>query len=234
MIETVAKKDLDRILVKKNAKMQQIIDWYLKNQDTLESGSFFIPFSGAYLVFEEEQLGLAFRVHSPSEVYMTLYVLKTSDWVVSFCYDPMKDIITEKQWTKSLPEKRQLLLKILLDSYDRTCEKNAFKFRVLMFYAVYYKQEIPVDETKRKRLNRHSKRTIQHTLQETPLVRNTYVLDPKQESLKAPIQKEKKHSYRKPEHEVKVRGYRRANGTWVKPYSRYKDKGSNGPKTYKT
>ena len=39
-MQEALKSALDRIIVKDNARMEQIIDWYIKNQEYLESQPF--------------------------------------------------------------------------------------------------------------------------------------------------------------------------------------------------
>lgn len=225
---------LDRIIVKDNARMQQIIDWYLANRDYLESQPFVMPFIQGLVCLQEEMLEFSFEAFSESEVLFKIYGVPHGKDVllVAFTYDPVKDIITETRWPNNIPPSRLETMKGIMAA-DKTCKKEAFKYRVLMFYSAYYKNEVIVDTKQEKRLDKHTRKALKRKGQKIPLVRNTYVLDPNAESLKKPADPDKKRHYEKPDHEVKVKGYRRKNGTWVAPYSRYKDKGNGGPKTYK-
>ena len=234
-MQEAKKEALDRIIVKDNDRMQQIIDWYVANQDYLESQPFRMPFRQGLICLKGEDIELSFEAYSETDVLFKIYMVPDDKDVLicAFRYDPEKDIITEIRYPKNIPPSRLNIMKKIL-SADRTCQKEAFKYRVIMFYAAYYTNEIVMDKKQEKRLNKHTRKSLRKKgIGKIPLVRNTYVLSPEAESLKRPADPNRKRHYEKPDHEVQVKGYRRKNGTWVKPYSRYKDKGSGGPKIYK-
>ena len=229
-----AKKEaLDKIIVKDNARMQQIIDWYLANQNYLEAQPFVMPFRQGLVCLKEENLEFSFEAFSDTDVLFKIYGMPDGKDVllVAFRYNPEKDIITETRWPNIMPGRLAFMKGIM--AADNTCKKEAFKYRVLMYYAAYYKNEVVVDKKQEKRLDKHTRNTLKKKGTKIPLVRNTYILEPNAESLKKPADPEKKRHYEKPDHEVTVRGYVRKNGTVVAPYSRYKDKGKSEPKTYK-
>lgn len=232
-MQQAMKSALDRIVVKTNARMSELIDWYMANKEYLESQPFQRPFLQGLVCLEEENIDFSFESHSDSEVLIKIYPARKEVIMVAFRYDFESDVITGREWDKRLPENKRRMLEII-EMQDKTCKKEAFKYRVLMYYAAYYRNEVVVDEKSAKRMDKHTRRSLKKKgTGPVPLVRNTYVVMPKEESLKKPANPEKKRHYEKPDHEVKVRGYRRKNGTWVAPYSRYKDKGEDGPKTYK-
>lgn len=233
---TEAKKDaLDRIIVKDNKRMQQIIEWYLANQEYLEAQPFRMPFLQGLICLKEERVEFSFEAFSATDVLIKIYMVPFGKDVLicAFKYNPEEDRILEVRWPGSIPPARLDSMKRLV-AQDKTCEKEAFKYRVLMYYASYYENEVILDEAQQKRLDKHSRKTLKKKgVTKIPLVRNTYVLSPEAASLKKPADPGKKRSYEKPDHEVKVKGYRRKNGTWVAPYTRYKDKESGKPKIYK-
>lgn len=232
-MQEAMKNALDRIIVKNNARMQQIIDWYLANQDYLESQPFRMPFRQALVCLQEESIEFSFEALSDTEVLMKVYLVPDGRevFMCAFKYDTERDIITEKRWPK-LAEGPLTMLKAM-EVTDKTTKKQAFKYRVLMYYAAYYHNEVVVDVKQEKRLDKHSRASLKKKGMKIPLVRNTYILEPTEDSLKKPADPDKKRNYTKPDHEVAVRGYRRKNGTWVNGYSKYKDKSKGDPKTYK-
>lgn len=231
-----AKKEaLDRIIVKDNARMTQLINWYIANQEYLESQPFRMPFRQGLVCLKGEDIEFSFEAYSETDVLFKLYMVPDNKDVLicAFKYNPEEDRIVEVRWPNNIPPSRLNVLRNILTA-DKTCNKEAFKYRVLMFYAAYYKNEVVVDKKQEKRLDKQTRKSLRKKgISKIPLVRNTYVFEPTEETLKKPADPNKKRHYEKPDHEVKVRGYRRKNGTWVAPYSRYKDKAGNGPKTYK-
>lgn len=231
-----AKKDaLDRIVVKDNKRMQQIIEWYLANQEYLEAQPFRMPFLQGLICLMEESIEFSFEAFSDTDVLIKIYMVpsKKDVLVCAFKYNPEEDRILEVRWPGNIPPSRLNVMKRIM-AQDKTCEKEAFKYRVLMYYASYYENEVVMDKALEKRLDKHSRKTLKKKgVTKIPLVRNTYVLNPETASLKKPVDPGKKRPYEKPDHEVKVKGYRRKNGTWVAPYTRYKDKESGKPKIYK-
>lgn len=234
-MQEAKKEALDRIVVKDNKLMKQIIDWYIKNQDYIEKQPFFIPFKQALVCLKEENIEFSFEVIASNEILFKIYMMPGDKDVLicAFTYDPEKDQITERRFPSNIPPARLNTMRIVLDN-DKTCQKEAFKFRVLMYYAVFYENDVEIDPKQEKRLDKHIRKTLKKKGGgPIPLVRNTYVVKVDSENLKRPADPDKKRHYEKPNHEIRVRGYRRKNGTWVAPYSRYKDKNSDGPKTYK-
>ena len=234
-MKVVTKDTLDRIIVKDNARMQQIIDWYFENQEYLESQPFKMPFKQGLICLKEENIEFSFETISETDVRMKIYMEPDGKdvFMCEFRYNPVEDIITEKIWPTNLPLLRLNMLKILEVS-DTTCKKEAFKYRVLMYYAVYYTNEVVVDKKAEKPLDKCTRKVMKRKSKgPVPLVRNTYVLEPNADSLKKPMNPDKTRHYEKPDHEVTVKGYHRKNGTWVESYTRYKDKSKGSPKTYK-
>lgn len=235
-MKEVSKHALDHIIVKSNARMKQIIDWYIANQDYLESQPFVMPFKQGLVCLEEEDIDFSFETISDSNVLIKIYPGRKNVHLLAFNYDPIKDVIRKKDWASKSNIQLTELLKTI-EAIDKTSKKEAFKYRVLMYFAAYYKNEIVVDKSAEIKLDKRTRKALKRkNTGPIPLVRNTYILEPSDESLKKPakpVNQENKRHYEKPDHEVKVRGYRRKNGTWVEPYSRYKDKNDGEPKMYK-
>lgn len=241
-MKEIPKDALDRIIVKDNARMGQIIDWYKENMAYLEAQPFKMPFPSGLVCLKEENIEFSFQAWTGHQVLIKVYVISDqkehqgqSIGVCAFLYDTEEDVIIETRYPKGLPEKRLAILKMMLAT-DQTCTKEAFKFRVLMFYAVYYENEVVVDKAQEKPHTRAMKRAIKRAGNPNipvPLVRSTYVINPEAKTPKKIGNSGEKRSYQKPDHEVKVKGYRRRNGTWVEPYVRYKDRAPGTPKTYK-
>lgn len=231
-MQEALKSALDRIIVKDNARMEQIIDWYIKNQEYLESQPFVMPFRQGLICLQEEQIDFSFEAYSDNDVLIKIYPLQKETVMMAFRYDFVNDVILETRWSKNIPPEKLKYLK-MIEQFDKTSKKEAFKYRVLMYYAAYYKNEVVVDKKAEKRMDKHTRNSLKKKGCPIPLIRNTYIFEPDNESLKKPMNPDKKRDYTKPNHEVTVRGYRRKNGTWVEPYTRYKDKTPSGPKTYK-
>ena len=51
----------DRIIVKSNARMQMVLDWYYKNRDWLDKAEFHAPMESGIIELREEQIEVTFE-----------------------------------------------------------------------------------------------------------------------------------------------------------------------------
>lgn len=230
----VKKQDLDRIIVKKNDRMQEIIDWFWSNKDWIFEEGFHAPMDRGLIVLEEDNIDVGFDVRMDGKVDLYLYLRKMDHPFIKWTYDPETMEMNDYQALDNLPKaKRELLNAFLI--VDRTDEKVAIRFHSLMAFAVYYEEIIEVDKKQEVVRTKHEAKLLRKPGRPLPLTKKTYVV---RDFDASDIHKhgEKRH-YTKPDHEVPVRGYcrkgRNGKTVWVKPFSRYKNQGKgNGRKEY--
>lgn len=118
---------------------------------------------------------------------------------------------------------------------DRTDFKESIKYHSLMLFSAYYKEIVIVDQSQSKpRTKKEAKKLRRSSNSPLPLIRKTYVIEEfEKRNLRLPGAKK---GYTKPNREVAVKGFYRTskNGkrSWVKPFTRYKDKGNKTVKEY--
>ena len=92
-MQEALKSALDRIIIKDNARMEQIIDWYIKNQEYLESQPFVMPFRQGLICLQEEQIDFSFEAYSDNDVLIKIYPLQKETVMMAFRYDFVNDVI---------------------------------------------------------------------------------------------------------------------------------------------
>ena len=221
------KDELDRIIVKTNARMTEIIQWFQDNEDWLKREDFRSPMDSGLIIMEEENLDISFEMRPDGRVNMGVYPAHLAIPVMTWVYDPLTGERTNHDYvSKDLSNQDALKLLCL---FDRTDWKESIKFHALMMFATYYEEIIELDEKQSiRRTRRNAKKLRKNPKQPLSLVKKTYVIKDF-----TPDQLHKygeKRRYTKPDHEVQVRGYYRRTKTgkkvWIKPFSRYKDNGS--------
>lgn len=195
------RKTADRIIVKSNARMKMVLDWYYENKHWLDREPFLAPMESGVVELCEEQIEFTFE---------------NTRGVVE---------IANRRVAPELVEPKRLALDLVL-RYDKTPEKEALKYHALMLFMTYYREVVEVEQrvehrpAKAKKKGRKARRV-------QPLIRRFYTLaEFDADALPKPEQAKRK--YTKPEHEVNVRGhlrrYKSGKAVWVKPSVRYKGK----------
>lgn len=229
------KEDCDRIIVETNAKMEKVIQWYLANQEWLDKEEFHAPMESGLIVLQEESIEVTFETKSDTAVEIAVYPQGVDRPAVTFDYNPKEQSYSNYRYPQHLSEGRRRILALTM-KYDRTDYKESIKYHSLMMFAVHYTDIVKVDESQSKaRTKKEVKRLRRSTNRPVPLVRKTYMIDDFQsEKLRLPGEK---RGYTKPEHEVSVKGFFRTskNGkrSWIKPHTRYRNKGNKKGKDYK-
>jgi len=226
----VNKKDCDRIVVESNAKMEKVIQWYLANQNWLDAEEFRAPLEYGCIELREEGLEVVFQSISDTTVQIEVYTLGLPIPTFSFEYYPDDRKSGNIEYPPHLSELNRQNLEFLL-RIDNTVFKESIKYHSLMMFAAYYEEIVVADESKTKQRNkREIRRLKRNTRGPVSLARRVYVVSDFAESdlRRLPGQK---RSYTKPTHEVGVKGHfrtlRSGKKVWVKPCTKYKDKGDS-------
>ena len=200
---------MDRIIVRTNADMQRVIDW----AEELTGMAVALPFPEGEIEFQEEELLLKFTDEGAPFVGFEMWTHGKK--IVTWLSDLSSGDITEMH-VSGEGENRVGLCMVLAS--DNTVAKCVRKFRSLMLFSAYYREDIERTKTvsrtdgnrkpgkKGKRSNRR------------PLIVRRYTVGAEMLS-ELPAPKKEWHGYRE---SFGVRGhYRRyQNGkvVWVRPY----------------
>lgn len=229
------KDDYDRIIVETNDKMSQIIDWWQKNRKWLGEEEFHAPMESGLIVMQEEGIDIGFESRADGLVTISVYPAHIEEAAMQFELNPVTTEVTGHRFPAKLRHQKEKLLKIVFEA-DHTDVKESVKYIALMQFAAHYEEIVQADERQDVRRSRHdAKKLRKNPKQPLKLVKRTYVI---KEFDIADLHKfGEKRAYTKPDHEVSVRGFYRTTKTgkrvWVKPFSRYKEKGGRKPKEYK-
>lgn len=225
---------LDRIIINSNAKMEKIIRWYLNNQTWIDKEEFHAPLERGLVILEEEGIEFTFE-NKGSVVELAIYPNAQNIAMMTYDYNPISKTFNNYRFPAHLTKERRQMLEAVA-KIDRTDYKEAIKYHALMVFAVYYQQIVEVDKSRDVKLTKHEAKLIRKSSkQPLSLVRKTYVT--KEFSEKELTAHGEKRHYTKPEREVQVRGFFRKNQkgkvSWVRPFSRYKDKGNKNINEYR-
>ena len=201
------RKTADRIIVKSNARMKLVLDWYYENKHWLDREPLLAPMESGVVELCEEQIEFTFE-NTRGVVEIAIYPTVQPNIPASIIFDyiPEQMDIANRRVAPGLSEPKQLALDLVL-RYDKTPEKEALKYHALMLFMAYYREVVEVEQrvehrtAKAKKKGRKARRV-------QPLIRRFYTLaefDP--DALPKPEQAKRK--YTKPEHEVNVRGHLR-------------------------
>ena len=225
------RKSADRIIVKSNARMSMVLNWYYKNRDWLDKAEFHAPMDAGVIELQEEKIEMTFEAKGGVvEIAIYTAVKPYLPAVVTFDYDPNTWIANNYRIAPNLPKERRDLLRMVMMA-DKTDMKEALKYHTLMLFMAYYREVVTVED-KGVRSRHEAKKIQRDKTKPLPLIRKQYVIEEFDEKkLRLPGQKRK---YTEPEHEVKVRGfyrhYKSGKVVWIEPFSKYKEKGSKGKK----
>lgn len=220
------RKTADRIIVKSNARMKMVLDWYYENKHWLDREPFLAPMESGVVELCEEQIEFTFE-NTRGVVEIAIYPTVQPNIPASIIFDyiPEQMDIANRRVAPELPEPKRLALDLVL-RYDKTPEKEARKYHALMLFMAYYREEVKVEQRIERRPAKHKKKKRTAQVRQ-PLIRRIYtVTDFDSTALVKPEQA--KRGYTKPDHEVNVRGhlrrYKSGKVVWVKPSVKYKGK----------
>ena len=222
----VNRKTADRIIVKSNARMKMVLDWYYENKHWLDREPFLAPMESGVVELCEEQIEFTFE-NTRGVVEIAIYPTVQPNIPASIIFDyiPEQMDIANRRVAPELVEPKRLALDLVL-RYDKTPEKEARKYHALMLFMAYYREEVKVEQRIERRPVKHKKKKRTAQVRQ-PLIRRIYtVTDFDSTALVKPEQA--KRGYTKPDHEVNVRGhlrrYKSGKVVWVKPSVKYKGK----------
>lgn len=220
------RKSADRIIVTSNDRMKMVLDWYYENKDWLSKEEFHAPLDAGVIELQEEEIEMTFETKG-SIVEIAIYPAAKPNLpaVVTFDYNPQTWIANNYRIAPHLPKERRDVLRIVL-MQDKTDMKEAIKYHVLMLFMAYYREIVTVED-RGIRTKHEAKKLQKDRTKPLPLIRKAYVIEEFDgKTLRLPGQKRK---YTEPEHEVNVRGfwrhYKSGKVVWIKPFSKYKEKG---------
>lgn len=204
---------MDRIIVKTLADMQRVIDW----AEELRGMAIELPFSEGEIVFEEELVHLKFRDEGDGIVYFELYIgdidVKVAEWRSNLNTGDMPELHICGDGSK------KMAMGLILAG-DDTIGKCVRKFRALMLFSAYYREDIQRTRTV-SRVNvggsKKGKRTGK--VQRKLTIRRYEISEDMLTELPAP--KKEWHGYRE---SFGVRGhyrrYKSGKVVWVRPYTK--------------
>ena len=209
---------MDRIIVKANADMQRVIDWAAE----LTGEAMALPFPEGEIEFQEEGVLLKFREESSPWVEFELFGMR-SDGVYVKIVDFRGDVEAVKVADvriAAVGEQAKVVRALLLA--DGTPIKGIRKFRALMLFAAYYREDL--ERTKvtgggtkgvsEKRMNRRARRRLG--------IRRYTVSAEMLSELPEPKDKREWRGYKE---SFGVRGhyrqYKSGKRVWVRPYTKH-------------
>lgn len=220
----------DRIEVESNAKMDQIIQWYLSNKEWLDDIEFRYPIPTAVIEFKEELISLSYE---PEGSCVRMYLYMKGVYVCNFSYNPQTKESSKPIFAPGLSnEKRRSALMILM--MDNTLYKCSLKFHSLMCFAAHFRNYVEVSGQREKSVTKKQRKQIKRSGGAIPLI-STYRIDnrPMPEDAKP----KEKRQYTKPTEQVSVKGFWRTlksgKKVWVRPFTKYNDNSDKKNKTYK-
>ena len=127
----------DRIIVKSNARMKLVIDWYYENKHWLDREGFLAPMESGVVELQEEQIEFTFE-NKNGGVEIAVFSMEKPflPAVITFQYDPKTQEISEHRFADHLSEERKVALEFVL-GFDRTDWKEATKYHALMLFMAY-------------------------------------------------------------------------------------------------
>lgn len=127
---------MDKIIIGSNTDMQRVIDW----SEKLSGMAIELPFAEAEIEFQDELITLRFRDEGSPVVFFEAFMGEQSVKVVSWRCDLAENRIMDLNICTGDPTKKAQLAMLL--THDNTVWKCVRKFRAVMLFAAYYREEI--------------------------------------------------------------------------------------------
>ena len=199
---------MDRIIVRTNVDMQRVIDWAAR----LEGVPVKLAFPEAEIEFEEELLTLRFRDEGESVVWFECLMdgRKVVEWRNNV---ETWDVLDLKIAAEG--ERKAMMAMVLMK--DSTIDKCVRKFRALMLFASYYREEVERSKVV-NRIAKPRKNNKRNSGGKRMLTVRRYTIGSEMLSeLPAPKRKYEKHT-----ESFGVRGhyrtYKSGKTVWVRPF----------------
>lgn len=205
---------MDRIIVRTNADMSRVIDWASK----LEGVPVKLAFPEAEISFEEELITLKFRDEGESVVWFECSMdgRKVVEWRCNTETWEIPELIIAAEGEQKKSQMAMLLM------MDNTVDKCVRKFRALMLFAAYYREE--VERTKvveRRSAGRRNGKARKGSNRRMLTTRKYLISEELLSELPQPKRKYQKHT-----ESWGVRGhyrkYKSGRVVWVRPYTKGK------------
>jgi hypothetical protein len=209
---------MDKIIVRTNADMQRVIDW----ADRLTGAVIELPFPEAEIEFQEEEIKLRFKDEGSGIVWFEAEMagVKVVEWRSNLETGEIPELRIAAEG-----EKKAKMSMIL--AMDNTVAKCVRKFRALMLFAAYYREEVErtkvVTRTEKKRRSGNGKRS------------NKRMLTVRKYTIGSEVLSELPRKYERHTDSWGVRGhyrtYKSGKTVWVKAYTKG-DPGKRSDKEY--
>lgn len=207
---------MDKIIIKSNTDMQRVIDW----SEKLTGEAIVLPFAAAEIEFQDELINLRFKDEGSPYVSFEMFfksenseeLLKIASWRSNLENSQIEDLSINA----SDPVKKFQMAKILMD--DNTIWKCVSKFKALMLFAAYYREDIERTKVVHRTTGGTKTKGKQKKSNRKPLTIRKYTISNNMlDELPAP--KKEWHGYKS---SFNVRGYYRKTKSgktvWVRPY----------------
>lgn len=127
----------DRIIVKSNARMQLVLDWYYENKDWLDKAEFHASMESGVIELLEEEIEVMFE-NKGNIVEISVFpgIRSNLPPVVVFDYNPHTWTASNYRIAPHLPKERQNILKLVMQ-FDNTDKKEAVKYHTLTLFMTY-------------------------------------------------------------------------------------------------
>lgn len=202
---------VDRIVVRTNPDMQRVLDW----ADELTGMAVELPFPEGEIEFQEEELLLKFEDQGSPFVGFEMWT--HGNKIVVWRSDLSSGDITELH--VSGEGEAKIGLSMVLAS-DNTVAKCVRKFRSLMLFSAYYREDIERTKTVSRTDSAPKKRKNGKRSNKRPLIVRRYTVGAEMLS-ELPAPKKEWHGYRE---SFGVRGhyrkYQSGKVVWVRPYTK--------------
>ena len=193
------KQSADRIIVKSNARMKIVLDWFSKNREWMKQQEFHAPLDAGVVELQEELIEFTFE-NKGDLVELAVYPAEKPNLpaVVTYDYDPTTMQTSNFRFASHLPPERKTLLMQVM-AMDNTHLKEALKYHALMCFMTYYRETVKIED-KGRRTKRQAKALRKDVTKPLPLIRKQYVIEEVDSKvLRLPDQK---RTYTKPEHAI--------------------------------
>lgn len=199
---------VDKIIVRTNADMQRVIDW----ADRLVGAQIKVAFPEAEIEFQEEEIVLRFKDEGSGIVWFAAEMVgvKVVEWRSNLDDGDILDLRIAAEGEKKIG------LSLLL-ARDNTVAKCVRKFRALMLFASYYKEEV-------ERTKVVERRSIQKKRSGSGKRSNKRMLTVRKYFIDEEILSELPRKYERHTDGWGVRGhyrhYKSGKTVWVRPYTK--------------
>lgn len=221
---------MDKIIVKSNTDMQRVIDWAEK----LNENAIVLPFQSAEIEFQDELITLRYDGKEYPAVSFELYFqnensgknVKTASWLSNLETGEIDNLHIEVDD----PVRKAQISMVLMS--DNTIGKCISKFKALMLFAAYYREEIEHTKTIRRTAKNKSNGGKRKAAQKRHLTIRSYTVSNMMLN-ELPTPKREWHGYKS---SFTVRGHYRKLKTgkiiWIGPYTKVGNETKKHDKEY--